>query len=406
MKIKVLYVHACGVRGGASTSLLHLVKSLQESGRVDPLVVCPPGSALDMFLANGVLAKAIRPLPEFFSLAGAPLAGARLLLLPRIFWSWIRANNLGSITDEFQPDIIHLNERSLVLTARDLFRREIPIVMHARNVACVQVMWAHRLGLHLMNRYVHQTIAIDESVARSLTGLKRCTVVYNPLSGNVPAVEELEQTYPSGSRGDRDTRVTILFLSNLIEYKGVWDLLEAVRLLADDDRFVLRIVGGNSRPDQFFETLVGRMCKLLGLVRKMDDEIRAYVDHFQLHKKIKLDGFVDNIDDVIKQASVNVFPSHLNGVGRSVFETGIRGIPSIISLKDRVEDIAIHGVNSLVVPEKNPQALAAAIKQLLDDPGLRARLGTNARNQFLQQFSLEESSARVFRVYQGALGRR
>jgi glycosyltransferase involved in cell wall biosynthesis len=109
---------------------------------------------------------------------------------------------------------------------------------------------------------------------------------------------------------------------------------------------------------------------------------------------------------VFRHTDVLVFPSRMNGPGRSVFEAGIHGIPSVLALKDRVEDVVEHGRTGLIVPERDPQALSDAVRQLADDPDLRARLGAAARDKYREQFEPSRVAAGMLAVYRSVLVRR
>ena len=94
---------------------------------------------------------------------------------------------------------------------------------------------------------------------------------------------------------------------------------------------------------------------------------------------MRLLGRVDQVETVLRESDVLAFPSHLNGPGRAVFEAGMHGIPAIVALKDRVEDVVEDGVTGLIVPPRDPRRLADAVLRLADDPTLRRRLGDAAR---------------------------
>jgi len=115
-------------------------------------------------------------------------------------------------------------------------------------------------------------------------------------------------------------------------------------------------------------------------------------------------GHVEDIDEFLDSTDILVFPSRLNGPGRSVFEAGIRGIPAVVALADRVEDIVEDDVTGLIVPERDPTALAAAVERLAGDPVLRARLGTNAQRKYRLQFDPARIGQRILDVYVSVVG--
>jgi glycosyltransferase involved in cell wall biosynthesis len=67
-----------------------------------------------------------------------------------------------------------------------------------------------------------------------------------------------------------------------------------------------------------------------------------------------------------------------------------------------VPDVIEDGCHGLIVPDRNPQELAAAIIRLLDDSALAARLGAAARHRIETELTWDHTAARFERVYMGA----
>jgi glycosyltransferase involved in cell wall biosynthesis len=364
---------------------------------VTPIVACPPGQVFDFYRQRNLEVHVAVSLPYLFSGSGAPLKGTRLIPFGLSLPDFFHQRAFRRMISEIKPDLVHLNERSMIFAAKQVHQLGIPVVMHARNVACQEVSWAQNMCESYIEKYVDRLIAIDESVQRSLPRVTKSTVVYNPL-------ESIDQI--KASHIDPTKPKTLLFLSNLMDVKGIWDLLEAVRLLKHRTDFHLLIVGGNSRPPEFFQSLKGRIAKRLGVVKEVDKLVLEFLEKHGLQDRITVKGFVNDIGSLIEHTYVNIFPSHLNGPSRSVFEAGVAGVPTILALRTRVEDIVKDGINGLIVPEKNPAALAEAIAQLLDSPQLRDQLGQAAKEQFKLQFAKENSAARVLAIYQEILSSR
>jgi glycosyltransferase involved in cell wall biosynthesis len=80
------------------------------------------------------------------------------------------------------------------------------------------------------------------------------------------------------------------------------------------------------------------------------------------------------------------------------------GVPSIISLKDKVDDVVQDGVNGIIIPEKSPQALARAILNLAEDHEMRTRLGRNAQSHFTKLNNPQRSAKQVLDIYKRLLG--
>jgi starch synthase len=68
-------------------------------------------------------------------------------------------------------------------------------------------------------------------------------------------------------------------------------------------------------------------------------------------------------------------------------------------------EIVADGVEGLLVPPRDPAALAAAVGRLLDDPALRAALGAAGAARAARDFGVAAHVERIARVYDGARGR-
>jgi rhamnosyl/mannosyltransferase len=61
--------------------------------------------------------------------------------------------------------------------------------------------------------------------------------------------------------------------------------------------------------------------------------------------------------------------------------------------------VNVHGKTGLVVPARDPEALATAVLNLLEDENQRQEMGRHARERALQEFSLQTMVDRITKVY-------
>jgi glycosyltransferase involved in cell wall biosynthesis len=393
--LRVLYVMHNAAPGGAARSLLALLRALPP-GSVEPTVLAPDGPSLAHFAADGIPVRHIPAVAMFQSIAGLPLRGVRLGELARLVWNARHGHVLRETIDAVRPDLVHLNDRGMLQAASVARQSGVPVVMHARCVADRSTGWAHQVTVRSLRRLADCVIAIDESVRWSLRELENCEIVYNPvLTG--PARQMA--TVP-------DSRVRVTYLGNLAAHKGLWDLLACAERLRDRADIIFQIAGGNTRPATFYRSPAGRLASAFGLARDLARELRDWVAEHGIESRIEFLGHVDDVDAVLARTDVLMFPSHLNGPGRSVFEAGIAGVPAIVSLVDRIEDVVRDGVTGLIVPERDPAALAAAVTRLADDPALRRRLGEAARAQYTEQFGPHRIGQRMLDLYHAVHARR
>jgi glycosyltransferase involved in cell wall biosynthesis len=108
-------------------------------------------------------------------------------------------------------------------------------------------------------------------------------------------------------------------------------------------------------------------------------------------------------DDLLARASVFVLPSHAEALPMSLLEAMAAGCPVIASAVGGIPDLVQHGVNGLLVSAGEPSELARALKALLDDPELAARLGRHARATIAERYTPERVLERLEQIY-GGLG--
>jgi glycosyltransferase involved in cell wall biosynthesis len=400
--LRVLYVMHTPAPGGAGRSLRYLIENFPR-GAVDATALCPPGPIVARLRAGGVQVRPIPGVSMFLSAEGIPLRGLRRLELLRTVWHMRHGGMIRRAIAEVRPDVVHLNDRGMLHAARIARRAGVPVVMHARSVADSETPWVGRAWAALVRRYVDRVIAIDESVRRSLGALPNVDVIYNPYPApSGPAAWEV-----GGSSSDRAPAVVrVTYLTGLLTFKGIWDLLEAARLLRDRHDIQFLVAGGNSRPDSFHRSLGGRLAHLFGFAPDVESAVRVWVEQHHLGATVRLLGQVDRVEEVLRQSDILAFPSHLNGPGRAVFEAGMHGIPAIVALKDRVEDVVQDGVTGIIVPPRAPRRLAEAITRLVDDPALRRRLGGAARARYAAQFEPAAMAQRMLEVYRDLISHR
>lgn len=178
------------------------------------------------------------------------------------------------------------------------------------------------------------------------------------------------------SRADtcQASTVRILFVGFLRPEKGVEYLLEAVSQLPQTVRWELEIAG----PRQFPE-----YCSKL-------DKIAA---ERGIGERIQWTGYVPNgelLFERMRAADLLVLPTLSEGTPHVLVEARANGLPCISTTAGGVPSTVTDGYDALLVPPKNPRALAQAMERVISDGALRRALIRNgliaARKQTLNRF--------------------
>ncbi|MSQ68999.1 MAG: glycosyltransferase family 1 protein [Gammaproteobacteria bacterium] len=103
---------------------------------------------------------------------------------------------------------------------------------------------------------------------------------------------------------------------------------------------------------------------------------------------------------VLQTMHIACLPSYYGeGLPKSLLEAAACGLPIVTSDAPGCREIVREGVNGLLVPVRDVDALVVALRKLIDDPGLRLRLGEQSRLLVETAFSLEIVLEQTLAVY-------
>ncbi|GAA3334769.1 glycosyltransferase [Amorphoplanes nipponensis] len=108
----------------------------------------------------------------------------------------------------------------------------------------------------------------------------------------------------------------------------------------------------------------------------------------------------------LAEAKVFVSPSKTapdgdtEGLPTTILEAGSAGLPTISTYHSGIPEAVVPGETGLLCPEGDRGALAAAIRRLLTDDELRARLGREARRHTEAHFDLDKQTERLQELYE------
>ena len=115
-------------------------------------------------------------------------------------------------------------------------------------------------------------------------------------------------------------------------------------------------------------------------------------------------GWRDDVRDLLAVMDVFVLASWREGMPRSAIEAAAMGRALVLTDIRGCREVARHDREALLVPPRDPGALAAAISRLAADPALRERLATAARGRALERFSEKDVAERVVEHYRRLAG--
>ncbi len=156
--------------------------------------------------------------------------------------------------------------------------------------------------------------------------------------------------------------------------------------------FVGALTSGK-RPDRFVEVVATLRARGVDLQATMigDGPMWDALAVPAEKARVELLGPRSDVADQMRHADLMVFPSRPEGEGMPgvLIEAALSGLPVVATAVPGVRSIVQDGRTGLVVPAEDLEALVDATDALIEDPGMRQRLGRDARQQGVDHFSLE-----------------
>lgn len=110
-------------------------------------------------------------------------------------------------------------------------------------------------------------------------------------------------------------------------------------------------------------------------------------------------GFRKDIPHILFSLDLFVLSSHLEGLGTSILDAMACRLPVIATRVGGIPEIVTHRKTGLIVPPRDPSALAKAVLKLYNDRDLASRLGQKGYEVVHQKFSAESKADKVISLY-------
>lgn len=399
--LSVLYIHHSGVFGGASRSLLEMIRAFPDKS-VKPHLITQRGKVPGIFRECGVEVIESAGISQFDHTRFGYYHGMRWLILLRelayaqsTVWAMFKAKKKWP-----HIDLVHVNEVTNALSimlAKMIFR--CPVIVHVRSVQQHEKGGFRRKFVVWLLHKADAVIAIDSTVRNSLPDSGHVHVIHNGFSLRQPLLKN--KSYAQTMFSKRPMKV--LFVGGLMAMKGILELVHAAKMCADAHLNVKFIIVGDTPRDQ--GGIKAQILNAFGFSHDVKGYCRDYIAEHQLENLIEFSGFTLDIESVYKDADVLCFPSHLNAVGRPVIEAALLKVPSIVAIRDAAEDTIIHQKTGICIAEKDAQSLFDAVNYYYSNPAEIGRMGDSACQLARENFDISKNAEKVLGIYRDLCAR-
>ena len=351
--------------GGLETVVATLTRTIDKS-QFDCSVLClkDEGALADELRADGFVVHRLETPPpgkaDYFAFRKV----ARLLRERRI-------------------DVIHTHNTSpLVDGALGAMLSGVRTVVHTDHARDFPDKLRYVVAEHLLSHYVYRMVGVSDQTTRNLRRyeripLRKLKTIPNGISGARYRVA----TDPAAKRrelGLRESGPVIGLAARLTEQKGVRYLLDAMPALVARFPDLTLVIAG---------------------IGVLEPELRAQAAASGVADHVRFVGVRRDMPELLQLFDVFCVPSIWEGLPMSVLESLAAGCPLVASAVGGVPSAIEHGVSGLLLPPRDPAALADAISTLLRDPALARRYAAAGRRVFDERFSAEAMTRQYERLY-------
>jgi glycosyltransferase involved in cell wall biosynthesis len=264
-----------------------------------------------------------------------------------------------------RADVVHMHGYGATTFGRLCARRlQIPAILH-EHANHTDTPWFQKAADRLLAPHTDLAIAVSESTAEftvraRLMPAERTKVVYlgAPLDEFARERSADEIAAARQALGIAPGTIAVGTVTRLMPSKGNEFLVEAVKEITARQRDARVYIAGEGE-----------------LAAALREQARA----LGLGDRMVFLGFQRDVSAVLSAYDIVVFPSLWEGTPLTAFEALASGKPIVSTDADGLLDILTDRKDALIVPKRNAGALARAVIDLIEQPGLASRLAADAR---------------------------
>ena len=383
------------------TSVAHLKKA-----GIEIQVLAPSYKGLKSHEIDGTRVNRFRYAPASWEILtheeGAPSKMAsrpwlQLLAIPYIINGFFKCLK---ICRKWRPDIIHAHwpfpHAYIALGAAKLFRIPLVLNFHGAELLLIRKKkWVKPL-LKFAIGQAQAVFANSSFTAGKIKAIRNVDVEWSPYGTTLDERRETRDEREGSGLAPHPVngKFKVLFVGRHIERKGICYLIEAAKYLSAD-KFEIRIVGEGD----LTEELKAQAAQLEG-----DKNAASIVFTGKL--------VAPELAREYREANVFVLPAIVDhkgdteGLGVVLIEAMELGLPIVASDVGGIPDVVVNNESGILVPEKDPVALADAIKRIESDPQYTESLLEGARNRIAECFTWDKITRRQIEIYEQLANRK
>ena len=354
--VRVMHVVHClgsnGRTGGMEYGVIKLVNALDRARVVSG--VCSTR------LADPAISRLLDPAVSYRELDGRRGGND-----PRLVWSMRR------VFREFRPHIVHTHSWGTLIEgmlAAKLAR--VPVVVHGEH-GTRQTKRRQVLVQRFVWKRVDQLLSVSSRLAESLVrevGIEpeRIHTIRNGV--DLSRFGRVARGDARRSLGLDDQSVVLGTVGRLVEVKDHSTLLRAFALVARECRRAVLLLAGEG---------------------PLGTALEAQARELDIADRVRFLGHRPDVERVLAALDVFVLSSLSEGMSNTILEAMASGVAVVATAVGGADELVVEGVTGLLVPRRDPEAMAAAMLSITTDDVVRRRMAIAGYERAQAEFALQ-----------------
>jgi glycosyltransferase involved in cell wall biosynthesis len=387
--MNILFVHPYNWTQGPDIVLLNLIKFINRSKFNCFCLLPAPRELSDTLQKYGVK---IQYCPE---LGVIPRTYNPLKLIYYFINLFKTVRFIKQVAQRYEIDLIHTSEIAFWGSGIAARMCGIPSISHCQSLTVFSPRLIGLLNAKVINKVADRVICVSYAVSKTLSkvGLaeSKLSVVYNGVDlSKFNDLNNINDYLKKELRIGGNEHPIIGMIGGLDPRKGHKYFIEAASLIKEKFPNILFIIVGASPVD-----------KTRKLIQEQYwNELQRLVVHFQLDNSLLFIGERADIPELINMMDILIQPSEIEAgplvplesmaCGKPVIATDVGGLPEYLE----------HGRTAIIVPPRDPHAIARAAISLLQDRKKLLRMGELGRERVSRLFDVRQKVSEIEKIYE------
>ena len=279
-------------------------------------------------------------------------------------------------------DIVHINSSYSYVGAIAALNENVPFVWHIRELleeGQNNTMWDRKKGNELINQS-NKVIAISDSVNKKYSEFidsNKLTTIYDGV--------DIKKFYNPQKTIFNDSLIRIIFVGNVVVYKGILDFAEACILL------------NNTNLNDFEVLIVGA-----GDDSVIEDVKRRFSDA-NMDSRVRFLAYQKDITPFLNESDIFCMCSQFEAFGRTTVEAMLAGNLVIGSNTAGTKELIDDGVNGILYEQGNSKDLCEKILSAIKNKSKSIEIADYGRQYMFENMSAERNADEIYSLYEEIL---